>query len=109
MLALVRAVTRFASKTQPTTFVYPTSATSDGATTSEDLREAERAGRAWAQAVKAELRGDSRFADGGWPGTMSEAKLRAHHLRQAAQLGPQGRTRLAVVLYQAAQHQWSRR
>jgi hypothetical protein len=63
------------------------------------------AGVAWAVGVRAGLVADGREAEGGWPGTMTEARARAEELC-AQGLAPPERQRLGRILYAAARAEW---
>lgn len=65
------------------------------------------AGRDWAGAVRSQLAGEGRAASGGWPGTMTEARVRASQLRGQSSVSPQERARLARILYAAAKDTWA--
>jgi len=67
----------------------------------------EEDGRAWADAVRVLLQSEGRAAAGGWPGTISEARVRVEGVMQSGtKATPDERNRLARVLYHAARSFW---
>ncbi|HEU5058753.1 MAG TPA: hypothetical protein VFU21_19605 [Kofleriaceae bacterium] len=75
-------------------------------------RAAHAEGSAWAAWWRVELRRQKRFQAGGWPGTLSEARIRVAR-RVAAELGPAfGATReelevAARSAYAIARREWN--
>lgn len=68
------------------------------------------AGGDWADLVRAQLRQQGRPATGGWPGTVSEARIRAFAgLHQQSGILPEEHANLALVLYAAAKKSWHER
>ena len=65
---------------------------------------ATRIGRAWAEEVRAALHRDGRSANGGWPGTMREA--RQHAARSDDALCTADREAAVHALYAAARSHW---
>ena len=65
------------------------------------------AGEEWAQAVRDSLLSESRLPEGGWPGTLGEALVRAHNL-PADVLPPEMLADLARTLNDAARRRWLR-
>ena len=70
--------------------------------------EATRAGSEWAIDVRAFLVADGRQAEGGWPGTMTEARARADSLSEGTLSGEE-RHRLGRIVYAAARAEWAHR
>ena len=67
----------------------------------------EEDGRAWADSVRALLSSEGRAAAGGWPGTLSEARVRLESvMRTSAKPTADERDRLARLLYNAARSYW---
>ncbi len=68
----------------------------------------ETAGTHWARALRDDLRVDGRHPAGPWPGTVSEARLRASQLiaSRMVDLPPHVREQLARLLYAAARGTW---
>jgi len=63
-------------------------------------------GRAWAQSVRADLQNEGRRAAGGWPGTISEARVHAERALSSRGVAPQERERLARLIYHTARDAW---
>ena len=81
---------------------------------SADARELEHLvsvdAETWAQETARSLRNERRAAAGGWPGTLSEARLRVFQvlaLASAGQLPIEAHERLARLSYAAARKHWA--
>lgn len=77
-------------------------------------RAALDAARAWTQAYRAELMGEGRLAEGGWPGTVREARARAAtegarvlHEQSLTSLTHDELDRLARITYEEARRAWA--
>lgn len=63
-------------------------------------------GDAWAQRVALDLRREQRTAAGGWPGTMSEARVRTSAHFRGKLLTPVELEDAARAVYQRARSHW---
>ena len=79
-----------------------------------DPRELERRvvadAETWARETAQQLRDESRAAAGGWPRTLSEARVRVFELVAAARVGPlslEVQEGLARTAYAAARRAWA--
>lgn len=89
-----------------------TSTSPVGEAPSDSITAARALGAQWAHDVQRSLRSEKRRADGGWPGTMREARSRAAWLlaasrsQGAAMARPEETTEIAKTVYASARSTW---
>ena len=74
-------------------------------TNEEREDHARQQGRAWAGTVRRSIEESGRRIEGGWPGTLTEARARLE-LPSSAAVAPAQIAHLARVLYGAARESW---
>lgn len=90
----------------------PALTTTSDASGSDEFAEARALGTKWAHDVQRSLRSEKRRADGGWPGTMREARSRAAWLlaksrpENGSMASPEETVELAKTVYASARSTW---